>query len=250
MMEYKFRDLRADEIDCRISTVKEKGITLLLYKDARVDQNILDETVGPMNWQNDYKEIKGNMYCYVSIFDETKDSWITKSNCGVESYSEKEKGEASDAFKRACFNWGIGRELYTAPRIWIPESACEIKSKQDHFSEKISFACYDRFYVSDIEIKDKKIVSLTVKEERSKRVVFSTSSKPDELDLNNKIITKTVVVALRKAFILHGIDEKKVLELYKLPNLESATQKKHDDMIKNMDKLQDVCPMKFDEVGA
>lgn len=190
-MEYKFRDLRADEIDCRISTVKEKGITLLLYKDARVDQNILDETVGPMNWQNDYKEIKGNMYCYVSIFDETKDSWITKSNCGVESYSEKEKGEASDAFKRACFNWGIGRELYTAPRIWIPESACEIKSKQDHFSEKISFACYDRFYVSDIEIKDKKIVSLTVKEERSKRVVFSTSSRPDELDLNNKLKLRT-----------------------------------------------------------
>ena len=114
----KFRLLRADEIECRVGTINANGFTLLLYKDARCDQNILDDTVGEMNWQRDHKEVKGNMFCGVSIYDAEK-GWITKWDCGVESNNEKEKGEASDSFKRACFNWGIGRELYTAPFIYI-----------------------------------------------------------------------------------------------------------------------------------
>ena len=115
----KFRTLRADELDCRVGTCNERGFTLLLYKDARCDQNILDETVGAENWQRDHKEVKGNLFCGVSIWDDVKKQWITKWDCGVESNTEKEKGEASDSFKRACFNWGIGRELYTAPFIYI-----------------------------------------------------------------------------------------------------------------------------------
>lgn len=115
----KFRLLRADEIECRVGTINANGFTLLLYKDARCDQNILDDTVGEMNWQRDHKEVKGNMFCGVSIYDDEKGQWITKWDCGTESNTEKEKGEASDSFKRACFNWGIGRELYTAPFIYI-----------------------------------------------------------------------------------------------------------------------------------
>ena len=116
----QFRDLKSNEIDCRISTFNEKYLTILLYKDARVDQNILDETVTPENWQRDHKELKNNIYCGISIWDETKKQWITKWDCGKESFTEAEKGEASDSFKRAGFNWGIGRELYTAPFILIP----------------------------------------------------------------------------------------------------------------------------------
>lgn len=113
-MDYTFRNLEANEIDCRIAQINEEWLSLLLYKDARVDQNILDETVKPMNWQRDHKELKGNIYCGISIYDETKKEWVTKWDCGKESFTEVEKGEASDSFKRAGFNWGIGRELYTA----------------------------------------------------------------------------------------------------------------------------------------
>lgn len=124
MKELKFRKLTADEIDCRVGTISDKGFSLLLYKDARCDQRILDETVGAFNWQRDHKEVKGNMFCGVGIhildLDEGFQSqWVWKWDCGVESNTEKEKGEASDSFKRACFNWGIGRELYTAPFIWV-----------------------------------------------------------------------------------------------------------------------------------
>lgn len=113
-MELNFRRLRADEIDCRIASISDKGLSLLLYKDARVDQNILDETVKPLNWKRSHQSIDGRLYCTVSIRNDETGEWIDKQDVGVESYTEKEKGQASDSFKRACFNWGIGRELYTA----------------------------------------------------------------------------------------------------------------------------------------
>lgn len=120
----KFRELKASEIDCRIQSIgqnksKTIGATILLYKDARVDMNILDETVGAMNWQRGHSVVDGNLYCTISIWDETKGQWISKSDVGTESNTEKEKGQASDSFKRAGFNWGIGRELYTAPFVYI-----------------------------------------------------------------------------------------------------------------------------------
>ena len=119
----KFRLLNANEIECRVGQVYEKTatFTLLLYKDARCDMSILDETVGEDNWQRDHKEIKGNLFGGVSIWDDSKKQWITKWDCGTESNTEKEKGEASDSFKRACVNWGIGRELYTSPVIRIKD---------------------------------------------------------------------------------------------------------------------------------
>lgn len=115
----EIRLLNADEIDARVATVSQKGCSLLLYKDARCDMRLLDETFGPMNWTRSHEVIDGNLYCNVSVWDEEKKMWITKQDVGVESYTEKEKGQASDAFKRACFNFGIGRELYTAPFIWV-----------------------------------------------------------------------------------------------------------------------------------
>ena len=109
--------LRADEIDVRISMVGSWGISLLLYKDARCDQTILDETVGPMNWQRHHS--RDNANCIVSIWDSEKQQWIEKEDTGTESFTEKEKGLASDSFKRACFNWGVGRELYSAPSMFV-----------------------------------------------------------------------------------------------------------------------------------
>ena len=168
-MEYLFRDLKAEEIDVRVATVNEKGVTLLLYKDARVDQDILDETVGPMNWQRHHT--RDNANCIVSIYEPSTFQWVEKEDTGTESYAEKEKGLASDSFKRACFNWGIGRELYTAPFIWISADKCNITKVKDRFTT------YDKFYVEKIEITDKVITGLAIKNQNHKRVFVYTIKK-------------------------------------------------------------------------
>jgi hypothetical protein len=122
-----FRPLRADEIECRIGLVTANGFTLLLYKDARTDRRILDETV-PDAWCNTYRrDEEGRLICNVRIrfIDDHGAYWIEREDTGTESYSEKEKGEFSDAFKRACFKWGIGDALYSAPLIFV-------RAKTDH----------------------------------------------------------------------------------------------------------------------
>jgi hypothetical protein len=165
-MELKFRTLNADEIDCRVATINQKGLTLLLYKDARVDQNILDETVGAMNWQR--RHTRDNANCIVSIWDNEKNQWIEKEDTGTESFTEKEKGLASDSFKRAAFNWGIGRELYSAPFIWISADKAEIKQWQNG-----KMQCYDKFFVEQILYDDNRnIVALSIKNEKTNERVF------------------------------------------------------------------------------
>ena len=156
-MEYMFRDLKPNEIDVRIATINEKGLILLLYKDARVDMDILDETVGPMNWQR--KHTRDNANCTIEIWDKDKGQWVSKEDTGTESFTEKEKGLASDSFKRAGFNWGIGRELYTSPFIWIPAEKCNIKS--NIITNKLM--CNDKFVVEAIEITDKVITGLAIR---------------------------------------------------------------------------------------
>lgn len=165
-MEIKFRTLKADEIDCRIATINQKGLTLLLYKDARVDQNILDETVGATNWQR--RHTRDNANCIISIWDTDKKQWIEKEDTGTESFTEKEKGLASDSFKRAAFNWGIGRELYSAPFIWIDAKNAEIKQGQNG-----KFQCFDKFAVEQILYDDNKnIVAISIKNTTKNTRVF------------------------------------------------------------------------------
>ena len=154
----QFRDLTEEDIDVRVQSVKQNGLVLLLYKNARVDMSILDETVGAENWQREHYECKGNLFCRVGInvnYDspDTPEKWVWKSDCGVESNTEAQKGEASDSFKRACFNWGIGRELYTSPFIWVKAEHCNIQNNK----------CYDKFEVEKIKIENKKIVGLAIK---------------------------------------------------------------------------------------
>ena len=159
----KFRNLYAEEIECRVNQINEKGLTLLLYKDARCDMNILDETVGAKNWKR--RHTRDNANCIVSIFDEEKKEWIEKEDTGTESNTEKEKGLASDSFKRACVNWGIGRELYTAPFIYIPADKCKIVSKGNRFTT------FDKFNVEAIKYDEKEnIIAVAIKNNRGERV--------------------------------------------------------------------------------
>lgn len=151
-----FRTLEAHEIEVRAAHVGSKGVSLLLYKDARCDMRILDETVGPSNWQKRYYERKGTLFCSVGIRigrkreDGTLDycEWVWKDDAGEPSNTSAQKGEASDAFKRACFAWGIGRELYTAPFIFVKPDHANIRKDGQRFK------CNDRFRVAKIAIEN------------------------------------------------------------------------------------------------
>lgn len=158
-----FRTLNENEIECRVATVSEKGVSLLLYKDARADMNILDETVGAFNWKREHT--RDNANCVVSIWDDKKSQWISKEDTGTESFTEKEKGLASDSFKRACFNWGIGRELYTAPFIWVSADKCKIINKNGKFTT------YEKFTVEKIAYDEKRnIIGLSICNSKKERV--------------------------------------------------------------------------------
>ena len=146
--------LTANDVECRIKKITNEGAVLLLYKTARVDMRILDEVYGSMNWQRHHEVINNNLFCTISVWDSDKAQWISKQDVGTESNAEAEKGQASDAFKRAGFAWGIGRELYDSPFIWI--------------SGKVSK--YDRFHVTDIQYDREKqaFTRLTICDDKGK----------------------------------------------------------------------------------
>lgn len=239
-----FRDLKADEIECRISTVKNNGLSLLLYKDARVDQNILDETVGAENWERDHKELKGNIYCGISIWDDSKKMWVTKWDAGAESYTEKEKGEASDSFKRAGFNWGIGRELYTSPFIWIPSTKCTIKdsSRKDSYGKTI-YTSTDKFEVIDIEIKDKKIIALKILNKITGIVCFDWKYKEDDVvmePVEDRKLNDTEAKRLYKALINKLGSTDSVIEYldnkYGVDNTSDLLKSEYAEIVREMSK--------------
>ena len=141
--------LRACDVELRAAQTRKNSygayITLLVYKDARVDLRSLDKVFGPLNWQRHHKEINGRLYCTISVWDDEHARWIEKEDVGTESNTEAVKGESSDSFKRAGFCWGIGRELYDAPNI-------SFKLMDDEYTEKQGkIACYAKFRVAEME---------------------------------------------------------------------------------------------------
>lgn len=165
MAEKKIRNLNPEEIDCRVGAIMEQGISLLLYKDARVDQTILDEVFGIYGWQRRHNMIGSELYCILSIWDDEKQQWVEKEDVGIESDYQKAKGAASDSFKRACFNVGIGRELYSAPFIYVPLNKVRIDDKNGKKAVK------DSFSVKSIETSaDKIITALEITNQRGEIV--------------------------------------------------------------------------------
>lgn len=185
----KFRPLRADEIEVKVKQVKETGCVCLLYKTARTDMDILDETVGPENWQCEYEEIKGNMYCKIGIYNEKLGQWIWKQDCGIESREDgdgnEKKGEASDAFKRAGFKWGIGRELYTAPFIWIKSDVVPTKAAGNGYKLADPFA---KFHVDKIEYAPNgDIMTLVIKDSKGNTVyTFGKNARSEPIKMAPK----------------------------------------------------------------
>ena len=188
-MDLKFRKLREDEIECRIGTIKKDGtgLSLLLYKDARCDMNILDETVGATNWQKKYDLIDGQLFCTIEIYDKDKKQWLGKQDVGTESNKEAEKGRASDAQKRAAFAWGIGRELYTAPFIWIKAEDANIKPYEDKWT------CSDKFTVEKISYKDNgDIDGLSIINEKLGKRVFLKMPKQQKTSEKVKVAKELI----------------------------------------------------------
>lgn len=200
-MEKKIRCLKPEEIEIRVQQVTEKGAQLLLYKDSRCDKRILDETFGIFGWKDKYEEIKGNLFCTISIWDDEKKQWIDKCDCGTETFSEKEKGEASDAFKRAGFNVGIGRELYT--RIFYFASVPTKKNDKGKFELANK---YEKFTVAEISTNEKteKIEKIKIADSKG-NIVFSygypkTSVKKEEtkkVDKPVEMIEEGQITAIR-----------------------------------------------------
>ena len=240
MEQNLIRLLKADEIECRVSVIKENGLSLLLYKDARVDQRILDETFGPFGWKRSHQSIEGNLYCTVEIHDKETGEWVAKQDVGTMSYSEKEKGQASDSFKRACFNWGIGRELYTAPFIWIPAGKAAIQEKEGR--EK-KYACGDRFSVVSISYnEDREISGLVIQNGKGQTVYelkgkeASGKRKPEEEKEGN--ITREQARLLQAELSRTGVDMETVRSRYRLQKPEAMSQELYGRIMEALGKTK------------
>lgn len=234
----EFRLLRADEIDCRISICNQYGVGLLLYKNARCDMNILDEKVGQLNWQRDHKELKGNIYCGVSIWDEKKGQWITKWDCGKESYTESEKGESSDSFKRACFNIGIGRELYTAPDMFVFGKDLKKHEKND----RGVWTCKDSFKVVDIEYLEKKIVYVKVLNLKSGNYIeFGTPANVmrEQKKIEVSTVSSVKTKSLKQRCVADDVPEQRILKLYKVESFDDLTEKQYANINAHWDKIKE-----------
>lgn len=182
------RRLQAKEISCRVQQIREDGLSLLLYITSRAAMNLLDDTYGRLMWKRESKEVNGEERCVVSVYNPDIKEWISRDDVGTASYTEKEKGRASDAFKRACVNFGIGRELYSAPHIWITNAQATIKKKKD----KDIYYTYDRFRVKSISYNGKgEIDSLEIMNQSTGEVVYK--KYPTER------ITKPMLITLEDA---------------------------------------------------
>lgn len=219
MKNTEIRLLRADEIECRVGTINERGLSLLLYKDARVDQKILDEAFGMYGWERTHQSIEGNLYCTVRIWDSEKAQWIEKQDVGTTSYTEKEKGQASDAFKRACVNVGIGRELYTAPFIWISSSKANIQKRDNRYTTS------ERFQVREISYNEmREIAAITIVNDRGV-VVYEYQEKKNSSKNQSTTnrITELQKKELENELKRTGVDIEKVLRRYELKKLDEMT---------------------------
>lgn len=222
-----FRPLKEDEIECRISAINSKGISLILYKDARVDQRILDETFGAFSWKRSHQSIDGYLYCTVEIKDSKTGEWIGKQDVGAKSNTEKEKTQASDSFKRACFNWGIGRELYSAPFIWIPAAKACIQNKND------KLYCNDKFHVYSIECNENKEICSLVIVNGNGEIVYSFKSI-------NSTITKSQIVLLYNELQRTGVSVDVLKNRYNISDIELINSETYSKIMKALSKTKSI----------
>ena len=201
----KIRTLRPSEIECRVQQVKSNGCVLLLYKDARCDMRILDEVFGIDGWEREHQVVNGNLYCTVRIWSEKRQQWISKQDVGTESNTEKQKGEASDSFKRACFNIGIGRELYSAPFIWINLDKSEVQEENRRY--KLDYKV--KFEVKEIEYnEDREISKLVIIDQNGKERFSYGNTKNKAKAKSNPLLEEVYKMAKERGFSRSSVNNK------------------------------------------
>ena len=239
-----FRLLKASEIDCRIGSVYARGFTLLLYKDARVDFTILDETVGRGNWTSEHSRIPGDtldrLFCTVYINpypDAGPENWIPprdwpyQQDAGVVSRTEGEKGQASDALKRACVRWGIGRELYTAPFIFID---AETVPRQNGRGYDLKNPADGRgYYVNEIEYNDERKITYISISKRGE-VVFSHGTPKTAENAQNGRITPEDARRIESAALNRGKAVEDIMRAYKVAALTDLTVKQYANIMRRL----------------
>lgn len=236
----QIRLLRQDEIECRVGTISEKGLSLLLYKDARADMKILDEVYGSTNWQRKHEMIGGSLYCTVSVWDEQKKQWISKMDVGTESYTEKEKGQASDSFKRACVSLGIGRELYTAPFIWVSASKVNIQKRGD------KYCTYDKFSVQKISYNENREIAGLVIMNRDGKVVYALQDPADQRSVQTEnmqdhagqTISFEKVEAINKELVRTGVALDAVLKRYGVSSIQEMSPATYRNAMNSLRKTK------------
>ena len=223
--------LTAQDVECRVQQITENqngyGAILLLYKNARVDMKILDSVYGAMNWQRKHTVINGQLFCSVLIWDDSKSQWIEKQDVGTESATEAEKGRASDSFKRACFNVGIGRELYNAPFIYIKLDAAEVRK-----NSKGKPTTYTRFKVTEMEYNREKecFTKLVICDEKGRQrysLGGSKAEKPAEKPAQTNE-NRFVRIENNETYVLTRAGMKKPAELNMATLQQMLTDKRYE----------------------
>ena len=241
-IDSKPRTLKAEEIECRVGTISGRGCSLLLYKDARVDMKILDETYGVGNWQRTHEVINGNLFCTIEIWNDKINQWVKKQDVGTESYTEKEKGEASDSFKRAGFNVGIGRELYTSPFIWImPKADMKpyntkdingIEANEFYLYKKDAYTTKTTFKVTEIGYdNENKINKLTIVDNKG-NIRFQLLSEEDQKEILS-LMTKVNKLAIDKK-----IDFDEIRDMYDVKSSKDMTLEQLRDCVKWLNSVE------------
>ena len=243
------RALKAEEIEVRVHSINDFGsgktkCQLLLYKDARVDMNILDETYGPMNWQRDHKEVKGVLYGGVGIWCDDKKQWVWKWDAGTESFAEASKGESSDSFKRSNVNWGPGRELYSDGAkgidVWLTADEWKMNTKG-----KPALKYNVKFKVGEIVTVDGHIEKLVVVDQSDKQrhKYDSNKIKPKPKE-QPKGLSKDKITTLEAKIKEAGSDKTALLKHCKVTKIEELTVQQYSTLMTGLQKkiveLQDI----------
>lgn len=257
----KFRLMKPEEIQCRVSIVKPNGIALLLYKDQMVVQNILDETVGPMNWRDSYQQIGSSLFCTIEIYDEKKKEWVGKTSNGAESNTDALKGLATDAMKRAATLWGIGRELYSAPFIWVDAAKTVIKDNKVKDSFSVAAVEYDENdKISYLVIRNSKGSAVYAYGSPAKgKAVKVAEASPEPEKAEPKEAPKTAAKTTPKQEKLKTLKDKcekdhvnmvLLAKCYKKGKIDDLTLVHIDNALEHWDQVKGSCKADPNEIPA
>lgn len=222
--------LRAEDIEIRPGTINEKGMSLLLYKNARVDMKILDDVYGPMNWQRTHQVLNNSVYCTVSVYDPEKETWVGKEDAGSTSYKDP-KSDSSDAFKRACFNIGIGRELYTAPFIWLKREMYTAEKKEKWYIK-------DKFTVKDISYNEQReIIGLNIVNQDGKSV-FKYKKRGAREKQADVMISIEQIITMHDEMARAGVTLDQILNQCAINSINQMTPHMYDSVMRKLKKTQ------------